>query len=312
MLQCIILYLCNQFTKSGVSKSLKNETTRTEPIKKNSTFCPFCILPLTKTNQKQMEESILFRKENNVGHVTLNRPDVFNSFNREMALRLQTVLSQCQEDPDVRAVLLTGSGKAFCAGQDLKQMTGDNPPSFPTVLNDQYNPIVRKLREIPLPVVCLVNGVAAGAGANIALACDITLAVDSASFIQAFSKIGLIPDSGGTFTLPRLIGWQRAAALMMTGDKVPAKDAAEMGMIFRSVAADEGMAEATALAEKLAQMPTKGLALTKRALNYSFDSDLEKQLAIETELQDMAGRTHDYQEGLQAFIEKRKPHFKGE
>jgi len=259
-----------------------------------------------------MEENILFHQENNVGHITLNRPDVFNSFNREMALNLQKALKQCEEDPGVRAILLTGNGKAFCAGQDLKQMTGDNPPSFPTVLNDQYNPIVRQLRGIPLPVVCLVNGVAAGAGANIALACDITLAVESASFIQAFSKIGLIPDSGGTFTLPRLIGWQRAAALMMTGDKVPATEAAAMGMIARVVNDKDGVAEATALAEKLAKMPTRGLALTKRALNYSFDSDMEKQLAIETELQDIAGRTHDYQEGLQAFIEKRKPEFKGE
>lgn len=259
-----------------------------------------------------MANSVLLSIENQVGCITLNRPDVFNSFDREMAIRLQRLLDQVAEDPQVRSVLLTGNGKAFCAGQDLNQMTGENPPTFPTVLNDQYNPIVRKLRALPLPVVCLVNGVAAGAGANIALACDITLAAESASFIQAFSKIGLIPDSGGTFILPRLIGWQRATALMMTGDKVSATRAAEMGMIYQVFPDDEVVDQARALAEKLAQMPTKGLALTKRALNYAQYNDLEKQLAIETELQDMAGRTHDYQEGLRAFLEKRKPQFKGE
>jgi 2-(1,2-epoxy-1,2-dihydrophenyl)acetyl-CoA isomerase len=259
-----------------------------------------------------MDTPILYTVEDQVGRITLNRPDVFNSFNREMALQLQNVLDECRDNADVRAVLLTGAGKAFCAGQDLKEMTGEDAPSFPTVINEHYNPIIRRLRELPKPVVCLVNGVAAGAGANIALACDITVAVESASFIQAFSKIGLVPDSGGTFHLPRLVGWQRAAAFMMLGEKVSARDAANMGMIYLAVPDDEGADKAKALAAKLAKMPTKGLALTKRALNYACDSDLERQLAIECELQDLAGRTHDYQEGVQAFLEKRKPNFKGE
>lgn len=259
-----------------------------------------------------MEDPILFHIENQVGYIKLNRPDVFNSFNREMALSLQRYLDQCDEHPEIRAVYLTGSGKAFCAGQDLKEMTGDNPPSFPTVLNEHFNPIIRKIRDLPKPVVCLVNGVAAGAGANIALACDITLATESAVFIQAFSKIGLIPDSGGTFILPRLVGWQKAAGLMMLGEKVAAADAESMGMIYKVIADKKAEQEARAIVEQLAKMPTKGLALTKRALNYAFHNDLEKQLAIETELQDLAGRTADYQEGVRAFIEKRPPIFKGE
>ncbi len=259
-----------------------------------------------------MDTPIVYTVEDQVGRITLNRPDVFNSFNREMALGLQHVLDECRDDSNVRAVHLTGAGKAFCAGQDLKEMTGDNAPSFPTVINEHYNPIIRRLRELPKPVVCLVNGVAAGAGANLALACDITLAVESAAFIQAFSKIGLVPDSGGTYHLPRLVGWQRAAAFMMLGEKVSAREAANMGMIYQAVPDEEGAEKAWSLASKLSQMPTQGLALTKRALNYAFNNDLEKQLAIECELQDMAGRTHDYQEGVQAFLEKRKPNFKGE
>ncbi len=272
----------------------------------------FLYLPGPTKYTKPMDTPILYTVEDQVGRITLNRPDVFNSFNREMALQLQNVLDECRDNADVRAVLLTGAGKAFCAGQDLKEMTGEDAPSFPTVINEHYNPIIRRLRELPKPVVCLVNGVAAGAGANIALACDITVAVESASFIQAFSKIGLVPDSGGTYHLPRLVGWQRAAAFMMLGEKVSARDAANMGMIYLAVPDDEGADKAKALAAKLAKMPTKGLALTKRALNYACDSDLERQLAIECELQDLAGRTHDYQEGVQAFLEKRKPNFKGE
>jgi len=259
-----------------------------------------------------MDAPILFTVEDQVGQITLNRPDVFNSFNREMALQLQSVLDTCRDEANVRAIHLTGAGKAFCAGQDLKEMTSEHAPSFQTVLNEHYNPIIRRLRELPKPVVCLVNGVAAGAGANIALACDITVAVESASFIQAFSKIGLVPDSGGTYHLPRLVGWQRAAAFMMLGEKVSAREAADMGMIYLAVPDEEAADKAWGLASKLSQMPTKGLALTKRALNYAFNNDLEKQLAIECELQDLAGRTHDYQEGVQAFLEKRKPNFKGE
>ncbi len=261
-------------------------------------------------------DSILFSIEDGVAILRLNRPKVYNSFNREMAMLMQQYLKQCAEEeredaPQIRAVLITGEGKAFSAGQDLQEIVAEDGPDISTILSEHYNPIVRQLRELEKPVVCAVNGVAAGAGANIALACDIVLAAASASFIQAFSKIGLIPDSGGTFFLPRLIGLQRATALMMTGEKVPAAKAEEMGMIYRCVADDQLMEEALALAKKLAQMPTKGLGLTKRALNRSLENPLDKQLSMEEELQITASQTEDFKEGVQAFLEKRQPIFKG-
>ncbi len=265
-------------------------------------------------NTTQMD-SILFSVENGLATLKLNRPKVYNSFNREMALLMQQYLRQCIEEqegtPPVRAILITGEGKAFSAGQDLQEIVAENGPNISTILSEHYNPIIKLIREIEKPVICAVNGVAAGAGANIALACDIVLAAESASFIQAFSKIGLIPDSGGTFFLPRLIGLQRAAALMMTGEKVPARKAEEMGMIYRCLPDKKLMKEALALAQQLAQMPTKGLGLTKRALNRSLESSLDKQLAMEEELQIAASQTQDFQEGVQAFLEKRKPSFQG-
>ena len=254
---------------------------------------------------------ILYSLEGAVARITLNRPAVFNSFNREMALALQKALQEAADDAAARAVYLTGEGKAFCAGQDLQEVTGENPPSFPTILGEHYNPIIKLIREMEKPVVCAVNGVAAGAGANIALACDITVAKASASFIQAFSKIGLIPDSGGTFFLPRLIGMQKATALMMLGEKVSAADAEVLGMIYKVYSEEDFEKESWKLAEKLSQMPTLGLGLTKRALNRSLESTLYKQLAIEEELQSLAGQTQDYQEGVAAFLEKRAPEFKG-
>lgn len=259
-----------------------------------------------------MSETILFEKIGNVARITLNRPKVYNSFNREMALALQEQLDACKKDPEVRAIYLTGAGKAFCAGQDLQEVVGEDAPPLTKILSEHYNPIVSRIREIEKPVVAAVNGVAAGAGANIAFACDVVVAKESASFIQAFSKIGLIPDSGGTFFLPRLIGWQRASALMMLGDKVAAKDAEAMGMLYKVFADDDFEAESWKLAETLSQMPTKGLGYTKRALNQSLSSDLSRQLAIEDELQSAAGQTKDYAEGVQAFLEKRKPNFTGE
>ncbi|MCB9283455.1 MAG: enoyl-CoA hydratase/isomerase family protein [Lewinellaceae bacterium] len=255
--------------------------------------------------------SILYSQEGAVARITLNRPSVFNSFNREMALALQKALQEAADDATVRAVYLTGEGKAFCAGQDLQEVTGEDPPSFSTILSEHYNPIIELIREIEIPVVCAVNGVAAGAGANIALACDITVAKASATFIQAFSKIGLIPDSGGTFFLPRLIGMQKATALMMLGEKVSAADAEAMGMIYKVFSEEAFEKESWKLAEQLSQMPTVGLGLTKRALNRSLESTLHKQLAIEEELQSLAGLTKDYQEGVAAFLEKRAPEFKG-
>ncbi|MEO9531397.1 MAG: enoyl-CoA hydratase-related protein [Crocinitomicaceae bacterium] len=255
--------------------------------------------------------SIQFEIKNGVAIIKLNRPAVFNSFNKEMALAMQSRLDECEENDEVRAIYIIGEGKAFCAGQDLQEVTDPNGPELTSIVKDHYNPIIERIRNIEKPIVGAVNGVAAGAGANIALACDICVATESASFIQAFSKIGLIPDSGGTFTLPRLVGMQRAAALMMLGDKVGAKEAEEMGMIYKAFQADVFEEESFKLASKLAKMPTKGIGLTKRALNLSMISDLTTQLKVEEELQTIAGGTHDYNEGVAAFLEKRKPEFKG-
>ena len=255
--------------------------------------------------------SIQFDIQGKVGVIKLNRPEVFNSFNKEMALDMQSKLDACEEDDNIRAIYIIGEGKAFCAGQDLQEVTDPNGPELTSIVKDHYNPIIERIRNIEKPIVAAVNGVAAGAGANIALACDICVATESASFIQAFSKIGLIPDSGGTFTLPRLVGMQKAAALMMLGDKVSASEAENMGMIYKAFS-DEEFAEASMkLATKLSNMPTKGIGLTKRALNLSLISDLSTQLKVEEELQTIAGGTHDYNEGVAAFLEKRKPEFKG-
>ena len=250
--------------------------------------------------------------EDQVCIIKLNRPKVFNSFNKEMAIQLQSILDDCEKNTDVRAILLTGEGKAFCAGQDLQEITDPNGPALSDVVSQHYNPIIERIRNIEKPIVCAVNGVAAGAGANIALACDITIAGESVAFIQAFSKIGLIPDSGGTFFLPRIIGMQKAAALMMLADKVMATEAEKMGMIYKVCADEYLMEETLKVAKKLASLPTVGLGLTKRALNKSMTNDLTAQLALEDELQTAAGKTYDYNEGVTAFLEKRKPNFKGE
>lgn len=259
-----------------------------------------------------MTDSILYIKEKNVGRITLNRPAVFNSFNREMALRLQQVLDDVQHDKEVRAVYLTGEGKAFCAGQDLAEVTDPNAPFIDKIVGEHYNPIVERIRNLEKPVVAAVNGVAAGAGANIALACDVVVASENASFIQAFSKIGLIPDSAGTFFLPRIIGFQKASALMMLGDKIKAKEAEHLGMLFKVFSEDVFGDETYKIAVTLSQMPTKGLAYTKQLLNRSYSNNLTEQLAMEEEFQAKAGQTYDYKEGVQAFMEKRKPEFKGE
>lgn len=256
-------------------------------------------------------DNIIFEKNNGIGRITLNRPDMLNSFNKDMALAVQNALDDCAEDSEIRCIVITGAGRAFSAGQDLQEATDPNGPELKSIVKDHYNPIILKLRGIEKPVVAAVNGVAAGAGANIALACDIVIATESASFIQAFSKIGLIPDSGGTYTLPRLIGLQRASALMMLGDKVSAHDAQHMGMIYRAVADDQFNEVVEQTAGKLAKMPTRGLGMTKRALNLSLANDLSQQLDIEEDLQKKAGSTADYNEGVSAFLEKRKPNFTG-
>ncbi len=256
--------------------------------------------------------SIEIRIENNTAWISLNRPEVFNSFNREMALQFQDELDNCETNDEVRAIVITGNGKAFCAGQDLKEVTtpGLNP-GFKKILEEHYNPIVSKIRKIEKPFIAAVNGVAAGAGANIALACDIVVASEKASFIQAFSKIGLIPDSAGTFTVPRLIGLQKATALMMLGEKVTAEEAERIGMIYKYYGTDEFEDAVLKLAEKLAHMPTKALGMTKRLLNASLTNDLTTQLELESKLQIEAAQSEDYIEGVNAFVEKRRPIFRG-
>ena len=259
-----------------------------------------------------MSNSIELKIENNVAWISLNRPEVFNSFNREMALSLQDKLDECNNNQAVRAIVLTGNGKAFCAGQDLKEVTDPElNPGFRKILEEHYNPIIQKIRTIEKPIIAAVNGVAAGAGANIALACDIVVASEHASFIQAFSKIGLVPDSAGTFFLPRLIGFQKASALMMLGDKVSAPEAFSLGMIYKLFPVATFEEEVKTIAENLAQMPTKAIGLTKRLLNQSMTNNLEQQLALESDLQIEASSSNDYKEGVTAFVEKRKPEFKG-
>ena len=256
--------------------------------------------------------SIILKIENNIATITLNRPEVFNSFNREMALLMQKTLDDCANDQNVRAIVITGAGKAFCAGQDLKEVTTPElNPGFRKILEEHYNPIVSRIRTIEKPIIAAVNGVAAGAGANIALACDIVIAAENASFIQAFSKIGLVPDSAGTFFLPRLIGFQKASALMMLGDKVSAQEAFNIGMIYKFYPVAFFEEEIQKIATTLANMPTKAIGLTKKLLNESLANNLQQQLALESELQIEASSSNDYREGVNAFMEKRMPEFRG-
>ena len=243
--------------------------------------------------------------------IVLNRPEVLNSFHLPMARELQDALSVSAADDNIRAVLLTGEGRGFCAGQDLAEVALDGSPDLGETVRAQYNPIIRAIRRLEKPVVCAVNGVAAGAGANMALACDIVIASEDASFIQSFSKIGLVPDTGGTFFLPRLVGHARATALMFLGEKVSATTALEWGMIHDVVPGTVLIDTALALARQLAAMPTRSFALTKRALNASWNNDLKSQVQVEEEMQRQAGRTADFSEGVRAFLEKRKPTYTG-
>lgn len=249
--------------------------------------------------------------DNGVLYITLNRPDKYNSGTQEMAFAFHKALDKARDNDDVRAVYITGAGKAFCAGQDLGEIVDPNGLELPSIVKDHYNPTVERIRKLNKPVVAAVNGVAAGAGANIALACDVVVASEGASFIQAFSKIGLIPDSGGTYTLPRLIGLQRASALMMLGDKVSAADALQMGMLYKVFPIDTFVKESRKIVQKLAKMPTKALGMTKILLNESIKNSLKQQLELEGRYQELASHTEDYKEGVDAFLEKRKPTFKG-
>jgi 2-(1,2-epoxy-1,2-dihydrophenyl)acetyl-CoA isomerase len=259
-----------------------------------------------------MSDTLLYSKSGGIARLVLNRPKSYNSFNREMALACQAALKDASEDSEIRIVLLTGEGKAFCAGQDLVEVTTPElHPGFKAILDEHYNPIITAITRMPKPVVAAVNGVAAGAGANIALACDIVVASDSAVFIQAFSGIGLIPDSGGTYFLPRLIGYQKALAISMLGDKISAAEAEKMGMIYKSFPAETYAGEVEKLALRLSEMPTFGLALTKKAFQEGMVNNLEEQLKVESLLQIEASESGDYHEGVAAFLEKRKPRFTG-
>jgi 2-(1,2-epoxy-1,2-dihydrophenyl)acetyl-CoA isomerase len=256
--------------------------------------------------------SILLKIENKIAYITLNRPEVFNSFNREMAFLLQDTLDACEKNDEVRTIVLTGNGKAFCAGQDLKEVTDPElNPGFKKILEEHYNPIITRIRSIKKPIIGAINGVAAGAGANIALSCDIVVAHEKVNFIQAFSLIGLVPDSAGTFFLPRLIGFQKALALAMLGDKISAEEAERLGMIYKMIPLEDFEEEVHKLALKMANMPTKALGMIKELYNKSMSNTLEDQLALESKLQIQAAQTNDYAEGVAAFIEKRKPNFKG-
>ena len=255
---------------------------------------------------------ILFDTKENIAFLTLNRPEKYNAFNREMCLEFQEKLNECKTSKNIRAVYITGMGKAFSSGQDLEEVANPGGMDLSVILKEHFNPIIRKIRKLDKPVVAAVNGVAAGAGANIALSCDLVVAAKSAVFIQAFSKIGLIPDTGGTYFLPRLIGFQKASAFFMLGDKIVAKEAERIGMIYKVFEDETFGEEAYKIALVLSQMPTKALAFTKLALNNSLINNYEDQLHDEELLQERAGKTHDYKEGVQAFLEKRKPVFKGE
>lgn len=259
-------------------------------------------------------ETILFDIADGVASLTLNRPERLNSFNETMHGELRDALARVRGDDTVRVLLLTGAGRGFCAGQDLSDRAvapGDAPLDLGASIERNYKPLVLALRSLPLPVICAVNGVAAGAGANIVFACDIVLAARSASFIESFNKLGLIPDTGGTYFLPRLIGPARALGLAMLGEKLPAEQAAAWGLIWKCVDDEKLAEEARALARQFAAAPTRGLAATKQAIYASAHNSLETQLDLERDLMRELGRSADYREGVAAFLEKRAPKFTG-
>jgi 2-(1,2-epoxy-1,2-dihydrophenyl)acetyl-CoA isomerase len=256
---------------------------------------------------------VIVAREAGVLRLTLNRPEVLNSFTRELSRAVLDALQAAAAEDTVRAVLLTGAGRGFCAGQDLAEaMPAEGTiPDLGDFVRETWNPVVSAIRHLEKPVICAVNGVAAGAGANLAFACDIIFAASNASFVQSFAKIGVIPDSGGTFILPRLVGLHRASVMTMLAEKMTAEQAKELGLVYQVVAPEALVETAFATAAHLATQPTRALGLIKRAFNHSLGVDLDAQLAYEEALQREAGRTADYAEGVRAFLEKRAPRFSG-
>ncbi|MDI3455191.1 2-(1,2-epoxy-1,2-dihydrophenyl)acetyl-CoA isomerase PaaG [Acinetobacter sp. V89_4] len=259
-------------------------------------------------------QNIIAEEKNGVGYLTFNRPKALNSFNVDMHREVAEVLNQWTKNPDVRCVVISGEGRGFCAGQDLGDRVVDPNAEAPDLgysIETYYNPLIKTIVNMPKPVICAVNGVAAGAGANIALACDLVIAAKSANFVQAFCRLGLVPDSAGTWFLPRAVGHARAMGLTLLGDKLPAETAKEWGMIWDVVEDAELKTKVTELAERLAKRPTFGLSLIKKAIHQSSNNTFDEQMLLERDLQRIAGRSEDYREGVQAFMNKREPNFKG-
>ncbi|MBR8588991.1 2-(1,2-epoxy-1,2-dihydrophenyl)acetyl-CoA isomerase [Acinetobacter baumannii] len=259
-------------------------------------------------------QNIIAEEKNGVGYLTFNRPKALNSFNVDMHREVAEVLNQWTKNSDVRCVVISGEGRGFCAGQDLGDRVVDPNAEAPDLgysIETYYNPLIKTIVNMPKPVICAVNGVAAGAGANIALACDLVIAAKSANFVQAFCRLGLVPDSAGTWFLPRAVGHARAMGLALLGDKLPAETAKEWGMIWDVVEDAELKTKVTELAERLAKQPTFGLSLIKKAIHQSSNNTFDEQMLLERDLQRIAGRSEDYREGVQAFMNKREPNFKG-
>ena len=256
--------------------------------------------------------NILHNTVNQIAEIKLNRPDVLNSFNFQMADEVLHALEKCNNDQNIRAIILSGIGRAFCAGQDLEEATKNDGPLINEIIDHTYNPLVKKIKSTKKPVICFVNGIAAGAGANLAICCDVTFAAKSAKFIQSFINIGLVPDTGGTYYLPRIIGRQKAMGLMFSGEKISSEDAEKIGMIYKSVEDESGYDVAFSFAKKLSLMPTKSIGLIKTLLNKSYENDLANQLDMEKELQTIAASSKDYKEGVSAFLDKRVPNYIGD
>ena len=257
-------------------------------------------------------QNILFETQDNIAEIKLNRPQLLNSFNYEMADEFLDALNKCDKNKKIRTIIITGIGRGFCAGQDLEEATRKNGPPIDAIIDHTYNPIIKMITSIEKPIICYVNGIAAGAGANLAISCDITFAASSAKFIQSFINIGLVPDSGGTYNLPRLIGKQKAAGLMFSGEKISSAEAEKIGMIYKSVDDENGYQITLDFAKKISEKPTKSIGLIKNLLTLSNSNSLSEQLELEKKYQITAANSTDHKEGVKAFFEKRNPKYVGE